>query len=41
LPEVLKLAEKEIALLKTLTNPNSIGFHGIVLDQKERFIILE
>lgn len=39
--EALQLAEKEIALLKTLAHPNIVGFHGMGLDQNERFIILE
>jgi serine/threonine protein kinase len=39
--QALQLAEKEIALLKTLAHPNIVGFHGMGLDQKERFIILE
>lgn len=37
----MRLAEKEIALLKTLAHPNIVGFHGMGLDQNERFIILE
>jgi serine/threonine protein kinase len=39
--EALRLAEKEITLLKTLAHPNIVGFHGMGLDQNERFIILE
>lgn len=39
--EAARLAEKEIALLKTLAHPNIVGFHGIGLDQHERFILLE
>ncbi|KAJ9091665.1 hypothetical protein QFC21_007140 [Naganishia friedmannii] len=39
--QALQLAEKEIALLKTLAHPNIVGFHGMGFDQKERYIILE
>jgi serine/threonine protein kinase len=39
--EAVQLAEKEIALLKTPAHPNIVGFHGMGLDQNERFIILE
>ncbi|KAJ9093492.1 hypothetical protein QFC20_007116 [Naganishia adeliensis] len=28
----MQLAEKEIALLKTLAHPNIVGFHGMGLD---------
>jgi hypothetical protein len=27
--QALQLAEKEIALLKTLAHPNIVGFHGM------------
>jgi serine/threonine protein kinase len=39
--EAVRLAEKEIALVKTLVHPNIVGFHGMGDDQNERFIILE
>jgi serine/threonine protein kinase len=39
--EAVQLAEKEIALVKTLVHPNIVGFHGMGHDQNERFIILE